>query len=42
MIEAGDESFKDAGKLGGWTKADSVKLFDDFVTAGSNQASLKL
>ena len=30
VIEATDESFKDAGKVGVWTKADSVTLFDDF------------
>lgn len=30
VIEAADESFKDAGKVGVWTKADSVTLFDDF------------
>ncbi len=26
-----DETFKDAGKVGVWTKADSVTLFDDFI-----------
>jgi hypothetical protein len=26
-----DETFKDAGKIGVWTKADSVTLFDDFA-----------
>ena len=30
VIEAGDASFSDAGKVGVWTKADSVTLFDDF------------
>ncbi len=30
VIEAIDESFADAGKVGVWTKADSVTLFDDF------------
>ncbi len=30
VIEAADDSFKDAGKVGVWTKADSVTLFDDF------------
>jgi hypothetical protein len=30
VIEASDESFSDAGKVGVWTKADSVTLFDDF------------
>ena len=33
-IEATDETFKDAGKMGLWTKADSVTYFDDLkVTA---------
>lgn len=31
VIEANDESFKDAGKVGVWTKADSVTLFDNFI-----------
>ncbi len=30
LIEATDDSFSDAGKVGVWTKADSVTLFDDF------------
>ena len=30
VIEAIDDSFTDAGKVGVWTKADSVTLFDDF------------
>ena len=30
VIEASDSSFADAGKVGLWTKADSVTLFDDF------------
>ncbi len=34
-IEWDDNTFKDAGKVGVWTKADSVTLFDDF-TYGSN------
>ena len=29
-IEWDDETFTDAGKVGVWTKADSVTLFDDF------------
>ena len=29
-----DETFKDAGKVGVWTKADSVTLFDDFSYSG--------
>ena len=34
VIEAGDNSFADAGKVGVWTKADSVTLFDDFAWGG--------
>jgi len=30
VIEASDKHFTDAGKVGVWTKADSVTLFDDF------------
>jgi hypothetical protein len=30
VIEADDDSFSDAGKVGVWTKADSVTIFDDF------------
>jgi hypothetical protein len=30
VIEWDDNTFKDAGKVGVWTKADSVTLFDDF------------
>ena len=30
VIEATDDSFIEAGKVGVWTKADSVTLFDDF------------
>ena len=30
-IEWEDNTFKDAGKVGVWTKADSVTLFDDFT-----------
>src|SRR5437899_1245361 len=30
-IEWDDETFKDAGNVGLWTKADSVALFDDFT-----------
>jgi hypothetical protein len=30
-IEWDDETFKEAGKVGVWTKADSVTLFDDFT-----------
>ena len=31
LFEVEDETFKDAGKVGLWTKADSVTLFDDFA-----------
>jgi hypothetical protein len=30
LFEVEDETFKDAGGVGVWTKADSVTLFDDF------------
>jgi hypothetical protein len=33
-IEWDDETFKDAGKVGVWTKADSITLFDDFNYGG--------
>ena len=29
-LEWDDDTFKEAGKVGVWTKADSVTLFDDF------------
>ena len=32
-IEWDDETFKNAGKVGVWTKADSVTEFDDFSYA---------
>ncbi len=34
VIEATDASFANAGKVGVWTKADSVTVFDDFTYAG--------
>ncbi len=34
VIEASDNSFTDADKVGVWTKADSVTLFDDFSYGG--------
>jgi hypothetical protein len=34
VIEASDDTFKDAGAVGVWTKADSVTLFDDFSYEG--------
>jgi hypothetical protein len=30
LFEVEDDTFKDTGKVGLWTKADSVTLFDDF------------
>lgn len=33
-IEANDGTFKEAGAIGVWTKADSVTLFDDFSYGG--------
>ncbi len=34
VLDAKDETFKDAGKVGLWTKADSVIEFDDFTAEG--------
>ena len=34
VIEADDTTFRDAGAVGVWTKADSVTLFDDFKYEG--------
>ena len=34
-LEWDDTTFKDAGKVGVWTKADSVTLFDDFTYSGT-------
>jgi len=34
-IEATDDTFKESGAVGVWTKADSVTLFDDFSFAGN-------
>jgi hypothetical protein len=34
LYEATDDSFAEAGKVGVWTKADSVTLFDDFTFGG--------
>jgi len=31
LIQASDDTFKDAGKIGVWTKADSVTYFDDLI-----------
>jgi hypothetical protein len=30
-LKLDDDTFKDAGKVGVWTKADSVTAFDDFA-----------
>ena len=30
-FDAEDDTFKEAGAVGVWTKADSVTLFDDFT-----------
>ena len=34
VLDARDGTFKDAGKVGLWTKADSVIQFDDFAVSG--------
>jgi len=34
VIEASDDTFREAGAVGVWTKADSVTLFDDFSFGG--------
>jgi hypothetical protein len=34
LFDVEDTTFTDAGKVGVWTKADSVTLFDDFTYAG--------
>jgi hypothetical protein len=34
VIEAADDSLVEAGKVGVWTKADSVTLFDDLSWSG--------
>ena len=31
LYEVEDETFRDAGKVGLWTKADSIIYFDDFT-----------
>ena len=36
-IEWDDVTFKEAGKVGVWTKADSVTLFDDFAYGGNGR-----
>jgi len=34
LIEATDDTFKEAGKFGVWTKADSVTSFDALSVTG--------
>jgi hypothetical protein len=34
VLDAKDETFKEAGRVGLWTKADSVIEFDDFIVEG--------
>jgi hypothetical protein len=34
ILEAEDSTFAEAGKVGLWTKADSVTHFDDFTFSG--------
>jgi 3-keto-disaccharide hydrolase len=34
VLDATDDTFKDAGRVGLWTKADSVIAFDDFAIEG--------
>ena len=34
VLDATDDTFKDAGRVGLWTKADSVIQFDDFLIEG--------
>jgi hypothetical protein len=34
VLDARDQTFRDAGKVGLWTKADSVMAFDDFTISG--------
>jgi len=41
-IDWDDETFKDAGKVGVWTKADSVTVFDDFSYSPSASSSVRL
>ena len=36
VLDATDDTFKDAGRVGLWTKADSVIQFDDFVIDGQD------
>src|SRR5947207_2606045 len=42
VLDAKDGTFKDAGKVGLWTKADSVMAFDDFSMIARVQEPLTL
>jgi hypothetical protein len=37
LFDAEDSTLADAGKIGVWTKADSVTLFDDFSCGALNR-----
>ncbi len=41
LIQATDDTFKDAGRVGMWTKADSVTYFDDFTVTPLVQPKLQ-
>jgi hypothetical protein len=34
VLDATDDTFKDSGKVGLWTKADSIIQFDDLALEG--------
>jgi hypothetical protein len=36
LFDVEDSTLTDAGKVGVWTKADSVTVFDDFACGGQN------
>ena len=38
LFEADDDTFKDAGKVGVWTKADSATAFDDLTIKSGDVA----
>jgi hypothetical protein len=38
LFEAEDTTFQKPGKIGLWTKADSVTYFDDFTVAGARES----
>ena len=38
LFEAEDATFQKSGKIGLWTKADSVTYFDDFTIAGQRRS----